>query len=457
MSRPLNTSERGTFAASQRLFDRQTRGREVKPIRRQHAAHASAPVRYGDLAARIMADPRAYTDGAEVDSAFALLRDHAPVVWIDHPPYRPFWAITKHADINAIERDHTRWINAPRASLRPAQLEDSLRTTLAAGVPARTLVDMDGTHHRAVRAIGAQWFRPKAMRSLKAQIDALARKYVDQMVHIGPECDFVTEVATGYAGDAIFSLLGLPQDDYPKLVQWTQQAFGHDDNDLQRGGSPQNFLDILADFFQYFQAVTNLRRAQPTDDLGSAIANARIDGEYLTDTDRLNLYATLAGAGHDTTKAAIAGGLLALIEHPDELDRLTADLNLMPTAVEEMIRWTTPVKEFMRTATEDTVIRGTPIAAGQSVYLAYASGNRDGDVFDQPFRFDVGRNPNGHLGFGAGVHFCLGAALARMEMASFFTELLPRLRSIELAGEPKLIATTLVGGLKRLPIRYEIS
>jgi cytochrome P450 len=410
-----------------------------------------------DETARLIADPRMYTDQARVDAAFASLRDHAPIVWIDHPPYRPFWAITKHADINAIERDHTRWINEPRPSLRPADLEDSLRNTLAAGVPVRTLVDMDGAHHRAVRAIGTQWFRPKAMRALKTEIDALARRYVDQMVRIGPQCDFVTDVATGYAGDAIFSLLGLPQDDYPALVQWTQQAFGHDDNELQRGGSPQNYLDILADFFHYFEAITKLRRAHPTDDLGSAIANARIDGEYLSDTDRLNLYATLAGAGHDTTKAAIAGGLLALIEHPSERERLTADLNLMPTAVEEMIRWTTPVKEFMRTATEDTVIRGMPITAGQAVYLAYASGNRDTDVFDQPFHFDVGREPNNHLGFGAGAHFCLGAALARMEMTSFFTELLPRLRSIELAGEPKLIATTLVGGLKRLPVRYAIS
>jgi cytochrome P450 len=325
-------------------------------------------------AARFMADPRTYTDAAKVDAAFALLR---------------------------------------------------LRTTLAAGVPVRPLVEMDGAHHRAVRAIATQWLRPKGVRSLKAHIDACARHYVDQMARIGPQCDFVTAVATGYSGAAIFSPLGLPADDPPTLVRWTQQAFGHDDDELQCGDSPQNCIDTVADFFRYFQAVTRRRREIPTDDLGSAIANARIDGEYLSETDSLNLYAVLAAAGHDTTKAAIAGGLLALIEHPDERKRLTGDLRLIPTAVEEMIRWTTPVKEFMRTATGDTMIGGIPITAGQSVYLAYASGNRDTGAFADPFRFDVSRTPNNHLGFGVGVHFCLGAALARMEIYSSFASCFP--------------------------------
>ena len=164
----------------------------------------------------------------------------------------------------------------------------------------------------------------------------------------------------------------------------------------------------------------------------------------------------VATAGHDTTSAAIAGGLLALLENPMELTRLQWDPALMGTAVEEMIRWVTPVKEFMRTATADTVVRGVPIAAGESVYLAYVSGNRDEEVFTDPFRFDVGREPNKHLAFGYGVHFCLGAALARMEMNSLFTELLSRLDSIELAGTPELSATTFVGGFKHLPIRYSL-
>jgi cytochrome P450 len=164
----------------------------------------------------------------------------------------------------------------------------------------------------------------------------------------------------------------------------------------------------------------------------------------------------VASAGHDTTSAAISGGMLALTENPGELKRLRDNMGLMPTAVEEIIRWVVPVKEFMRTAQADTEIRGVHIAKGESVLLSYVSANRDAEVFDDPFRFDVGRDPNKHLSFGHGVHFCLGAALARMEINSFFTELVPRLKSVELAGGPEHMATTFVGGLKHLPIRYEI-
>ena len=213
---------------------------------------------------------------------------------------------------------------------------------------------------------------------------------------------------------------------------------------------------VLLDFFNYFTTLTASRRENPTEDLASAIANARINGEPLSDLDTMSYYVIVASAGHDTTRNAITGGLLALIENPDQLARLRDQPELMPTAVEEMIRWTTPVKEFMRTATEDTTVRGVPISAGESVYLAYVSANRDEEVFNEPFRFDVGRDPNKHLAFGYGVHFCLGAALARMEMNSLFNELIPRLDSIELAGVPELTATVFVGGLKHLPIRYSM-
>jgi cytochrome P450 len=170
--------------------------------------------------------------------------------------------------------------------------------------------------------------------------------------------------------------------------------------------------------------------------------------------DTASYYVIVASAGHDTTKDAISGGMRALVDNPAELDRLRSDQGLMGTAVEEMIRWSTPVKEFMRTASADTKVRGVDIAKGESDYLAYVSGNRDEEVFTDPFRFDVGRDPNKHVAFGYGVHFCLGAALARMEMNSLFTELVARLKSIELAGAPELSATTFVGGLKHLPIRY---
>jgi cytochrome P450 len=294
------------------------------------------------------------------------------------------------------------------------------------------------------------------MRELKVRVDELAKIHVDKMLAAGGECDFVQEVAVHFPLYVILSLLGLPESDFPRMLSLTQELFGGDEAEYKRGATPEEQLQVLLDFFGYFTNLTASRRECPTEDLASAIANARIDGEPLSDIDTASYYVIIATAGHDTTSATIAGGLRALIENPDQLQRLRQRPELMGTAIEEMIRWVTPVKEFMRTATADTTVRGVPIAKGESVYLAYVSGNRDEEAFDDPFRFDVGRDPNKHLAFGYGVHFCLGAALARMEINSFFSELVPRLNSIELAGEPELSATTFVGGLKHLPIRYSL-
>jgi cytochrome P450 len=409
-----------------------------------------------DEAAKVLADPTAYADDDRLHQALAHLRADNPVAWVDNPPYRPFWAITKHADIMAIERDNDLFLSEPRPHLVGAEVDDALKAQVEAGMGIRTLVHMDDPHHRKVRAIGADWFRPKAMRDLKTRVDELASRHVYRMAEIGPECDFVTDVALNFPLYVILSLLGLPEGDFPRMLKLTQEMFGGDDAEHQRGGSMEDLLAVLADYFDYFTKLTASRREHPTDDLASAIANGLVDGEHLSDMDTVSYYVIIASAGHDTTSGAISGGLHALIANPGELTRLRDNLDLMPTAVEEMIRWTTPVKEFMRTAAEDTVVRGVPIAKGESVYLAYASGNRDEEVFTEPFRFDVGRDPNKHLAFGYGVHFCLGAALARMEMSSLYTELLPRLESIELAGEPELSSTVFVGGLKHLPIRYSL-
>lgn len=410
-----------------------------------------------DDAAKVLADPTAYADDVRLHTALTHLRANNPVAWVDNAPYRPFWAITKHADIMAVERDNELFISEPRPLLATAAADDLAKQQLEAGMGLRTLIHMDDPHHRKVRAIGADWFRPKAMRDLKVRVDELAKRYVDKMRDIGPECDFVTAIAVDFPLYVIMSLLGLPEEDFARMHMLTQEMFGGDDDEYKRdGGSLEDQLAVLMDFFTYFSTLTASRRANPTEDLASAIANGTIDGEPLSDVDTASYYVIVASAGHDTTKDAISGGLHALIENPEQLARLQAQPELMGTAVEEMIRWSTPVKEFMRTATADTVVRGTPIAKGDSVYLAYVSGNRDEDVFDDPHRFDVARDPNKHLAFGYGVHFCLGAALARMEMNSLFTELMSRLDSIELAGTPELSATTFVGGLKHLPIRYSL-
>ena len=405
-----------------------------------------------DEAAKVLADPAAYTDEPKLHAALAHLRANAPVSRVEVPNYRPFWAITKHADIMDIERDNTLFTNWPRPVLTTTEGDE-----LQAVAGVRTLIHLDDPQHRLVRAIGADWFRPKAMRALKVRVDELAKNYVDKMMAVGPECDFVQEVAVNYPLYVIMSLLGIPESDFSRMLKLTQELFGGDDSEFKRGSTSEDQLPALLDMFGYFTAVTASRREQPTEDLASAIANARIDGEPLSDIDTVSYYLIVDTAGHDTTSATIAGGLHALIENADQLDRLRDDLGLMPLATEEMIRWVTPVKEFMRTAAEDTTVRGVPIAAGESVLLSYVSGNRDEDVFEDPFRFDVGRDPNKHLAFGHGVHFCMGAALARMEVNSFFSELLPRLKSIEQIGDPELIATTFVGGLKHLPVRYTLT
>ncbi|MCZ8380514.1 cytochrome P450 [Mycobacterium sp. CPCC 205372] len=404
-----------------------------------------------DEAARVFADPKSYTDESTLHAALAHLRANAPVSWVDVPGYRPFWAITKHADVMAVERANTVFTNAPRPVLMTAESDE-----LQAGVGVSTLIHMDDPRHRVVRAIGADWFRPKAMRALKIRVDELAKTYVDKMAAIGPECDFVQQVAVNYPLYVIMSLLGVPESDFPLMLKLTQELFGSDDDEFKRGADQQEQMSALLEMFQYFTALTAARREHPTDDLASAIANARIDGEPLSDIDTVSYYAIIAAAGHDTTSATISGGMLALLENPEQCDRLRADPGLMPTATEEMIRWVTPVKAFMRTAQEDTQVRGVPIAAGESLLLSYPSANRDEDAFADPFRFDVGRDPNKHVAFGYGVHFCLGAALARMEVNSFFSQLIPRLESIEPAGKAQHVATVFVGGLKHLPIRYTL-
>ena len=404
-----------------------------------------------DEAAKVFADPQAYADEPKLHAALTHLRAKAPVSRVEVPNYRPFWAVTKHADVMDIERNNVLFTNWPRPVLTTAEGDEM---SAAAGV--RTLIHLDDPQHRAMRAIGADWFRPKAMRALKVRVDELAKTYVDKMLAVGPECDFVQEIAVNYPLFVIMSLLGIPESDFSRMLKLTQELFGSDDSEFKRGSSNEDQLPALLDMFGYFNGVTAARRENPTEDLASAIANARIDGEPLSDIETVSYYLIVATAGHDTTSATISGGLHGLIEHPDQLDRLRDNLDLMPLATEEMIRWATPVKEFMRTAAEDTSVRGVPIAAGESVLLSYVSANRDEDVFSDPFRFDVGRDPNKHVAFGYGVHFCLGAALARMEVNSFFTELVPRLKSIELSGDPQHVATTFVGGLKHLPVRYSL-
>jgi len=412
-----------------------------------------------DAAGRVLAEAKAYSDEKRLHDALAHLRAHAPVSWVDVPPYAPFWAITKHSDIMDIERQNDLFTNDPRPFLEIAEFDAKQRADREAGAGLNSLIHTDDPHHRDLRKIGADWFKPSALKALQIRCGELSKIWVDKMVEIGPEIDFAQDIAVNYPLYLILTLLGMPESDFGFMLKLTQEIFGANDAEMARGGSSQAseaFMAAVMDMFVYFTTLTASRRENPTDDLASAIANARINGEPLTDMDTLSYYAIVASAGHDTTSAGIAGGLLALLENPDQLSRLQADPSLMGTAVEEMIRWVTPVKEFMRTAQADTEVRGVPIKKDESVLLSYVSANRDEDVFENPDTFDIGRDPNKHLSFGYGVHFCLGASLARMEIRSFFSELIPRIKSIELAGTPEHLSTLFVGGLKHLPIRVEL-
>jgi len=400
-----------------------------------------------DEAAELLADPIAYTDRLRLHAALRHLRCNAPVTWVDVPDYRPFWAITKYADIAAIERDNELFTNAPRPFLAARDVEPFV-------IRGRSLVHVDVPDHRWLRAVTADWFSPRSLRQIQARVDEAAKTYVDKMLASGGECDFVKEIAVDYPLSVMIGLLGLPDSAVPHVLGLTREMFGRDDD--QDGGTAGRDAQLPAtmEAYQYFAGVTESRRRCPTGDLASTIANAQIDGKPLDLIDVWSYFTIFATAGHDTVSSAMSGGLFALLENTDQLERLRNDPGLMAPACEEMIRWVTPTKQFMRTAVRDTAVRGTPIASSESVLLSYVSANDDEDVFDAPCRFDVGRKLNNHLGFGRGVHFCLGAALARMEMQSIFTKLFSSVKSIELNGDPVYYPAVWVGGLKHLPIRF---
>ncbi len=395
-----------------------------------------------------------FTDEAFFHAAAQKLRDEDPVHWVEHPDFNPFYVLTKHADVLEVELHQNQFLNAPRAILGTKE-SDAMRAMQ--GHLVKSLVQMDDPEHRSHRNLTSDWFLPKNLGKLDARLAELAQRSIDRMVELDGECDFASDIAMQYPLYVILAILGLPESDYPRMLRLTQELFGAEDEDFKRDDDVlAGIIQTVADFVAYFDGITADRQANPTDDLSSVIANGIVDGQPIGHKEQLGYYIIAATAGHDTTSNAMSGGLLALIENPDQLARLQADPSLLSTAVDEMIRWTTPVKHFMRTATEDYDLNGRTIKAGEDVLLSYWSANRDADVFTDPFKFDVGRTPNKHLAFGFGVHYCLGAMLARMELKALFGALLPRLEHIELAGKPELIRSTFVSGLKRLPIRYRL-
>jgi cytochrome P450 len=318
-----------------------------------------------------------------------------------------------------------------------------------------TLVNMDGDDHKKHRQLVNDWFKPGEVRKLTERVEAQARRSVDEMAARGGECDFATDVAMHYPLRVILEILGLPEAEFPRMLRLTQELFGSEDPDFERIGENEQMMAVIMDVISLFTGLNAERREHPTTDLASVIANGEIDGRPLEDVDTYGYYLIVATAGHDTTSSAIAGGMQALLEHPDQLARLRAEPALIDNACDEMVRYVSPVKHFMRSAREDSVIAGTAVARGDWLLLSYPSANRDERVFAEPFAFDIERRDvDQHLGFGFGRHYCLGAHLARLEMRAFFRELLPRLEWIEATGDAPYVASTIVSGPKRMPVRY---
>jgi cytochrome P450 len=415
--------------------------------------------RLPDELARAVADPSAYADMDDLHLKFARIRRDHPFARSELADYPPFWVASKFDDIQSVARRNDDFLSGMGALLPKAMLDRV--GSQAQGF--RSVVGMNPPEHAQYRLLTQAWLAPKNIRALEDSMRALARRYVDKMADAGGRIDFVRDIAVHYPLLVVMSVLGVPPEDEPMMLRLTQQYFGNNDDELARRGTmtpdevQAGLMETIAEVSAYFRAITEDRRARPAEDLASVIANGRIDGELLPEPDSLGYYITIAFAGHDTTSSSTAGGLWALAERPEELAKVKADPSLIPSLVEESIRWTTPVYQFVRIAARDAEVRGQVVRKGEQVALCYPSGNRDEEAFDDPFAFRVDRKSNKHVAFGYGPHQCLGMHLARMEMTIFFEELLPRLKSVALAGEPRRTVTNFVGGPKALPIRYEMT
>lgn len=418
-----------------------------------------------DIANTII-DPKAYADGDRIDQAFAQLRREAPLDIAQPDGFDPFWVVTRHADILEVERQNELFHNGDRATVVTTIEADKKVREMMGGSPhlVRSLVQMDNPDHFAYRKITQGALLPQNLRALEARIREIARGFVDRMAEHGDRCDFARDVAFLYPLHVIMEVLGVPESDEPRMLKLTQELFGNADPDLNRTGKSvtdvgegvDSIQSVVMDFMMYFNAITEDRRANPRNDLATLIANGKINGEPMGHLEAMSYYIIAATAGHDTTSSTTAGALWALAENPDQFAKVKADPSLISGLIEESIRWVTPVKHFMRTATADAELAGQKIAKGDWMMLSYPSGNRDEAVFDKPFEFRVDRTPNKHVAFGYGAHICLGQHLARMEMRVLWEELFARLDHVELDGAPTRMVANFVCGPKSVPIRFKM-
>jgi len=396
-------------------------------------------------------DPGCYAEHGYPHAEWARLRREDPVSFVEPPGWPAFWALTKHADIVEVSKQPDAFLNAPGMTMvRDLGQRDDVEQQI------KTIINMDPPEHKKYRQVASPFFTPRAIRALEPLVRETARKLVDGLGSEG-ECDFVTDVASLHPLKVIARILGVPESDEPFILKLTNELFGGEDPEFRRSEDRMEAMrSLFMEFWGYFGKIMKDRREEPRDDLASVFANARIDGEPMGELETMGYCLIAFTAGHETTRGAIGGGLQALIENPAERERWARDPDLTPLAIDEIVRFVTPVNHMVRTAARDYELRGRKIRQGDRLVLFYASANRDEEVFEAPDALRLDRHPNRHLGFGIGEHFCLGAHLARMTSGSLFRELVSRLEWVEPAGSPLRTASNLVPGLKHMPIRYRL-
>jgi len=399
-----------------------------------------------------LAHPDHYAARGYPHDVWTRLRREDPVHWFDHTEGVPFWAITKHADITTIGKRPEKFLNGPRLVIGHQPERPNLFPP--------TLIQLDPPKHAVYRQLISHRFRPAALRRMHDDIERIGKEIVDGLLEGGDsgQCDFVQKVAAPLPIAVIAWMLGVPRSDWGLLFDWTNRTVGAGDPEYRREGKTpeETAQEAMVELFTYFTKLVEEKRRKPGDDLITVFTQARVDGEPLPPMDVLTFCLIVVVAGNETTRNGTSGGMLAFIEHEGELRKVQRDPSLLPSAVEEVVRWTSPIIHFARTATEDFELRGKRIRAGDALALFYPSANRDEEVFADPFTFRVERHPNRHIGFGVGEHFCLGAHVARLELLVAYKHLLPRIEEIELAGPVERLHSSLVGGVKHLPIRYKL-
>jgi cytochrome P450 len=388
-----------------------------------------------------LADSRTYANGIPYE-AFRMLRESTPVAWHPYKDGPGFLALTGYDEVYAVSRDSTTWSSEETAVYfempGPSDIADQR---------GLMMLTMDPPRHTALRALVSKGFTPRQVSKLNGHITEMARDVVDSVIERG-ECDFVTDVAGALPSYVIAELLGIPLEDGYRLYELTEMM------SIGGLGEPRS-VQAAVEMFTYATELAARKRAQPGDDIATSLLHAEVDGERLTDMDFNFFFVLLINAGGDTTRNLVAGGMCALIDHPAQRAKLETDPSLLPTAVEELLRYVSPVITFLRTATKDTELRGVPVQKGDRVAMFYPSANRDEAHFIDPDRVDLSRNPNPHLAFGGGgTHFCLGANLARVEAAALVAEVLSRMKNLELAGPVERMPSTLINGIHSMPVRF---